>query len=98
VVREWHTPPLAQAGYSEIAVRKVDDHPLDWYRAAGAEYVVLSSFMYQRYLDDPGAYPENAAFYERLLALPREATFTGDNGPVIVILRLDAAAPAFAGN
>ena len=69
---------------------------LEWYRAAGVEYLVLSSFMYQRYLDAPDTYPADAAFYERILAVPRQATFTAENGPVVIVIRLDDAAAAFA--
>jgi hypothetical protein len=77
-------------------VRKIDDYSLAWYREAGAEVVMLSSFMYQRYLDNPTRYPADAAFYQTILAQPRLATFEGENGPVIVILRREDAAPAFA--
>jgi hypothetical protein len=97
VAREWHTPPLRQAGYDELFILKTNDNPLEWYRAAGVEYLVLSSFMYQRYLDAPEQYPTDTAFYQRLLAVPRQATFAAENGPVIVVLRLDDAAPAFSG-
>jgi hypothetical protein len=97
VAREWHTPPLRQAGYDELFIRKTNDNPLEWYRAAGVQYLVLSSFMYQRYLDSPERYPADAAFYQRLLAVPRQATFAASNGPVIIVLRLDDAAPAFTG-
>jgi 4-amino-4-deoxy-L-arabinose transferase-like glycosyltransferase len=95
IAREWHTPPLAQAGYRDLFVRSIQEQPLAWYRAAGVEYVVLSSFMYQRYLDAPDQYPAYAAFYDRLLSLSHSATFEGANGPEIVIMRLEDAAPAF---
>ena len=95
VAREWHTPPVAQDGYADIFVRKLNDQPPQWYRDNGVAYVILSSFMYQRYLDDPQTYPDDAAFYIRLLARNAEATFEGANGPDIVILRLDEALAAF---
>jgi hypothetical protein len=95
IVREWHTPPVAQDGYDDIFIRAAYEQSLDWYRASGADYLVISSFMYQRYLDDPGIYPVEAAFYERLLGLPAAATFHGENGPIIVVYRLEDAAPAF---
>ena len=95
IVREWHTPPVAQAGYKDIFIRAAYEQSLDWYRASGADYVVLSSFMYARYLDDPETYPVEAAFYERLFSLPPASSFDGQNGPVIMIYRLDDAAPAF---
>lgn len=95
IVREWHTPPVAQAGYGDIFIRAAYEQSLDWYQASGADYLVLSSFMYQRYLDDPEAYPAEAAFYERLLSLPAAARLEGENGPVIIVYRLEDAAPAF---
>jgi 4-amino-4-deoxy-L-arabinose transferase-like glycosyltransferase len=96
IAREWHTPPLAQAGYGDIFIRKANDHPLEWYDAVGARYLILSSFMYQRYLDAPEQYPDDAAFYARLLSQPRQATFSAANGPVVIILRVEDIAPAFA--
>ena len=95
IVREWHTPPVAQDGYDDVFIRKVNDYPWEWHEATGAEYLMLSSFMYGRYVDDPEQYPDDAAFYQRLLSQPHAAIFEGDNGPVIVIFRLDDAAPAF---
>ena len=97
IAREWHTPPVAQAGYQDIFVRAAYEQPLDWYQASAVEYLVLSSFMYARYLEAPQAYPTEAAFYERLFALPPAATFDGENGPVLYIYRLEDAAPAFDG-
>ncbi len=95
IAREWHTPPVAQAGYEDIFIRKTNDQPLDWYRASGVDYLVVSSYMYARYIDDPETYPVDAAFYERLFAQPPEASFDGENGPIILIYTIDAAAPAF---
>lgn len=92
VVREWHTPPVGQAGYGDVFIRKANDESLEWYRATGADYLVLSSYMYQRFLDAPDRYPSDAAFYARLLAAPRQATFSGRNGPTIVVLRIDEVA------
>jgi hypothetical protein len=96
IAREWHTPPVAQAGYGDVFIRAAYEQPLDWYRASGADYLVLSSFMYARYLDDPETYPAEAAFYEKLLSRRPAAAFEGENGPVILIYRLDDAAPAFS--
>ncbi|HYI16801.1 MAG TPA: phospholipid carrier-dependent glycosyltransferase [Thermomicrobiales bacterium] len=95
IIREWHTPPVAQVGYGDIFIRAAYEQPLDWYRASGAEYLVISSFMYARYLDAPETYPTEAAFYVRLFAIPPAATFDGANGPELYIYRLDDAAPAF---
>ncbi len=95
IAREWHTPPVAQAGYQDVFIRAAYEQPLGWYQAIGADYLVLSSYMYARYLDAPETYPAEAAFYRRLFALPPAATFDGENGPVLYIYRLDEAAPAF---
>lgn len=93
IAREWHTPPFGPSGYDDIAVRKLNDHPAAWYEATGTKYLVLSSFMYGRYLDDPEAYPEDAAFYRELLTRPRLATFESVNGPEIVIMEWEQARP-----
>lgn len=97
IVREWHTPPLEGTGYDDVFVRSIEEQSLDWYRAVHADYLILSSFMYQRYLDAPDTYPAQSAFYSSLLSQPRAATFRAENGPVIVVLRLDDVVPAFAG-
>ena len=97
IVREWHTPPLEGAGYDEVYVRSIEEQSLDWYRAVNAEYLILSSFMYGRFLDAPELYPAQSAFYQQLLDQPRAATFKAENGPVIVILKLEDAVPGFAG-
>jgi hypothetical protein len=94
IVREWHTPPLKQAGFEEVMIRKANDQTRDWYQASGAEYLILSSGMYQRYVRAPETYPNEAAFYERLLAAPRVATISAEYGPVIIILRIEDALPA----
>jgi hypothetical protein len=95
IAREWHTPPIEQAGYHDVYIRAVYEQSLAWYENVGAQYLVLSSFLYQRYLDDPALYPNESAFYQRILAMPRLGTFEGDNGPVVVIIKLEDAAPAF---
>jgi hypothetical protein len=95
IAREWHTPPIEQAGYHDVYIRAVYEQSLAWYENVGAQYLVLSSFLYQRYLDDPALYPSESAFYQRMLSMPRLGTFEGDNGPVVVIFKLEDAAPAF---
>jgi hypothetical protein len=95
IAREWHTPPLAQAGYGDIFIRAAYEQPLAWYEASGVDYLVLSSFMYDRYLDAPETYPTEAAFYQRLFAIPPAAFIEGDNGPELFIYPMEAAAAAF---
>jgi hypothetical protein len=46
--------------------------------------------MYARYLDDPETYPTEAAFYQRLFAIPPAAFIEGDNGPRLYVYELSA--------
>jgi len=94
IVREWHTPPVAQAGYEDIFIRAAYEQPLAWYEATGADYIVLSSYMYARYLDAPTTYPTEAAFYQRLFSIPPATFIEGDNGPDLFIYRLEDAKEA----
>ncbi len=65
---------------------------LDSYRSDGVQYLVFSSYMYDRYLDDPKRYPSESAFYnEAFNSLPllvelKPSTFSG--GPTIRVYRL----------
>lgn len=50
-------------------------HPLEWYQAAGVEYLVASH--YSGIVSTPEQYPQEAAQYDRLLSLPVVATLIG---------------------
>jgi hypothetical protein len=98
IAREWHTPPFEPDGYRDLWIRAMYEQEIEWFESEHVEYLVISTFMYQRYLDQPDLYPHQAAFYRDLLALPALATFRPDGhytGPVITILRYADAKPAF---
>jgi hypothetical protein len=96
IVHEHYTPPLGDAGFEAHLVWTVYEQPPEWFEAIGAEYVMISSYIYWRYLDAPDRYPDQAAFYERLLAAPAVASFQpGDtnSGPDIFIYHVSDVAP-----
>ena len=91
IVREWHTPPVEQDGYVDIFVRSLREQPRTWYVQQRTQYLMVSSFMYQRYLDSPNQYPDYARFYQGLFAHSPVARFEPDSthtGPVILIFRM----------
>ena len=72
-------------------------HSLDWLREKDADYVIVSSKVYDRVLAAADSYPELAAFYR---SLDEEAelveVFTpgpGERGPVLKLYRLGAPSP-----
>jgi len=72
-------------------------HSLDWLRERDADYVIVSSKVYERVLAAAAAYPELAAFY-RTLDEDAElveviAPGPGERGPVLKLYRLGAPAP-----
>ena len=72
-------------------------HDLVWLRGQGAEYVIVSSTVYDRVLAAPDVYPEIVAFYRDLDAEAElMRTFTpaeGESGPVIRLYRLEGSVP-----
>ena len=75
VARERYTPPLNEYGYSYRYFRAIYQESAGWYRSQSMQYLIIASFMYQRYLDEPDRYPEQATFYRNLLARPALACF-----------------------
>jgi len=72
-------------------------HSLDWLREKGADYVIVSSKVYERVLAAADVYPELAAFYR---SLDEDAELVevfapgpGERGPVLKLYRLAAPAP-----
>jgi hypothetical protein len=72
-------------------------HSLDWLREKDADYVIVSSKVYDRVLAAAGAYPELAAFYR---SLDEDAELVevfapgpGERGPVLKLYRLAAPTP-----
>ncbi|HEU5421970.1 MAG TPA: glycosyltransferase family 39 protein [Nitrolancea sp.] len=95
IAREWYTPPVDELGDKDIYLRAVYEQSLAWYRQRGVQYLVVSEFMYGRYLTEPEQYPQEAAFYRALFARPALVHLTrGDrySGPEIWVFRLDDVA------
>jgi len=72
-------------------------HSLDWLRERDADYVIVSSKVYERVLAAAAAYPELAAFYRTLdedaELIEVIAPGPGERGPVLKLYRLGAPAP-----
>ena len=77
---QFHTPPLstrekpiAETGkvyeiwYPDFTLGKgLSDHPLDWYKSKGYEYLISSSFIYEMQLCDPLENTKRNQFYSSL--------------------------------
>jgi len=72
-------------------------HSIDWLREKHADYVIVSSTVYDRVLAAAGSYPELAAFYrsldEQAELVEVFAPGRGERGPVLKLYRLGAPAP-----
>ena len=72
-------------------------HSLDWLRDNNADYVIVSSKVYDRVLAAADSYPEIAAFYrgldEQAELVETFAPGPGERGPVLKLYRLGAPAP-----
>lgn len=93
IAREEYTPQIPNSEYKVGFVWLLANKPLEWYRAAGFDYVVTSGFQFDRYV---GIEPQDA-FYRSLLAEPIVLDLRpqpGQPGPRVVVVRLHAAAVA----
>ena len=92
IVREEFTPQIPNDKYRVACVGYLlASKPLKWYRSAGFEYVVTSSFQFDRF---KGVEPQDA-FYRSLLAEPIVLDLrpkSGQLGPRVVVVKLRAAA------
>jgi hypothetical protein len=87
IVREEFTPQMPRSDYKVGFEWALADKPLEWYRSAGFQYVVTSSFQFGRY----EGHPPQDAFYRSLLAEPIVLDLQpgpGQPGPEIVVVRL----------
>ena len=91
VAREIYTPLFDDQEFTAAGSFFLHQVDLDGYRAAGARYLIASSWSYERFIDKPGT-PREDAFYKSLFALPevlRVDAGLDRNGPTIRIFRLD---------
>ena len=88
IAREEFTPQIPNSTYRVGFVGyQLADKPVEWYRSAGFEYVVTSSFQFDRYI---GHEPQDS-FYRSLLAEPIVLDLRpqpGQPGPRVVVVRL----------
>jgi len=94
VAREQYTPQVRPDQFRLRNHNRLYQRNMEWYRQLGVQYIVASSDIYVRYLDNP-ATPVLSAFYRDLFALPE--VFRVDpagrrNGPTIRIFQLRATA------
>ena len=95
IARENYTPQVPFPEYEVGFVGLLASKPLEWYRSAGFEYVVASSFQFERYR---GRLPEDA-FYQSLLDEPIVLDLRprrGQPGPRVVVVALRSANPGVA--
>lgn len=89
IALEIHGPPLDHTKYVLATFWSLSDNELEWYRAQGFDYLVASSYMYSRFLEEEERYPREAAFYRRLFSQEVIAEFLGGDivtpGPTIRI-------------
>ncbi len=88
---EEYTPPLqfswmpgtTTKRYRADKYWRLSEHSLDYYRQKPYDYVVVSSFMYDRYFVDRVSYPQDRRFYETLFTQwPLVKEFTGPSAPM----------------
>jgi asparagine N-glycosylation enzyme membrane subunit Stt3 len=96
LAQEWYTAPsLGDAHLDVLAVHSLGGRGLGDYRRGGFEYLVVSSWMYDRYLAEPQRYGGQALFYRSLFEegdlLQRFRPSNTRGGPEIRIYRLATA-------
>jgi hypothetical protein len=92
IALEIHGPPLDHKKYLLVTYWSLSDNELGWYEAQGFDYLVASSYMYSRFLEEEKKHPREAAFYRRLFSQQAITEFPGDDvvnpGPTIRIYRV----------
>ena len=92
VAREQYTPQVPPGEYRHRDHDGLYQRNMAWYREQKVQYIIASSAIYGRYLDNP-ARPFVDAFYRSVFALPevfRVDAGPDRPGPTIRILRLDS--------
>ena len=88
IVREEQTPRVDAERYDVEYTWSLAARPPMAYRAAGVDYLIASSAIYDRYR---GADTPQAANYRRMFLWPRARTFVPDSairGPVVLVLEV----------
>ena len=63
---ESYSPYIDPEKYVIEVVFRMIDHPPEWYREQGFEYLVFSQSSFNRFIKNPDRYPEQAEDYENL--------------------------------
>jgi hypothetical protein len=93
IVEEWYTIPLAETGFKVDERYALAERPdLDYYSKRGYDYLVVSSFMYERYLAEPQRYARESQFYLTLFnkghLIYRIQPSRLHGGPIILVYKL----------
>lgn len=64
--QDCYSGPIWTELFDVTKVFSLSDWPLEYYRNEGFEYLLVSSYMYDRYFAEAQKYPKNVEFYRRL--------------------------------
>lgn len=85
---EAYAPFISPAHFEVVDIDKLIDHSLEWYRAEGFDYVVISEWEFGLYLYDSANYPQEAAQYEALFEALVPVKVFQDGGYEVRIYRV----------
>jgi 4-amino-4-deoxy-L-arabinose transferase-like glycosyltransferase len=94
--RELQTPQLTADEYRQRNQDPLWRRPLDWYRALGVNYLVVSGYNTVRVLGDPSALVANA-FYEQVFTLPEVFRVDPDDQRIGYTIRIFRLMPIAGG-
>jgi len=66
IAKDWYTPPISNNLYNVTVKYSISDKSLDYYKKKKFKYLIVSSYMYNRYLAEPEKYPNQVKFYKDL--------------------------------
>jgi 4-amino-4-deoxy-L-arabinose transferase-like glycosyltransferase len=85
---ESYSPYIDPGRYQLIGVEKLIDHDLGWYRAQQVDYVVASTGMYGRFLDEPAKYRPQLMAYSNIFSSWKLVRLFDDGGYEVRIYRV----------
>lgn len=94
IAYEWYSAPLKNQPYQAVEIHALPAKGnLETYHASGYQYLIVSSNMYHRFLDDPKRYGPETRFYQDLFSHGKlQAAFVPSStvgGPEIRVYRID---------
>ena len=63
IAQDWYSGVLSRERYDVLEIPTLSANPPRFYEEQGFKYLIVSSYMYGRYLAEPQKYPDNVAFY-----------------------------------